>query len=74
MSPCRGLRDLIQNILNSDDAVYGKQLEKLIAEQQATLKGSDVRPLAGHEGVDRRPAARFRDYVFAEIDEDQRKR
>ena len=64
--PVPRLRDLIQNILNSDDSVYGKQLEKLIAEQKATLKGSDVRPLEPTKPwID--DLIHFRDYVFAEL-------
>src|SRR5690606_30987513 len=64
--PVPRLRDLIQNILNSDDEVYGKQLEKLIVEQKATVKGSDVRPLEPtKEWID--DILHFRDYAFAEM-------
>ena len=64
--PVPRLRELIQNILNSDDEVYGKQLEKLITEQKAMLKGSDIRPLAPEKPwID--DILHFRDYVFAEM-------
>ena len=66
--PVPRLRDLIQNILNSDDAVYGKQLAKMIEEQKDTVKGSDVRPLEPtKEWID--DLIHFRDYVFAEMSE-----
>jgi hypothetical protein len=64
--PVPRLRDRIQNILNSDDSVYGKQLEKLIVEQKATVQGSDVRPLEPTKPwID--DILHFRDYVFAEM-------
>lgn len=60
------LKTRIQNILNSDDSVYGEQLRKLIAEQQSEQQGSDVRPV---ETTDEwiKDLLHFRDYVFAEL-------
>ena len=64
--PIPRLRVLIQNILNSDDEVYGKQLEKLIVEQKETVRGSDVRPLEAEKPwID--DILHFRDYAFAEM-------
>jgi hypothetical protein len=64
--PVPRLRDLIQNILNSDDEVYGKQIEKLIVEQKETVKGSDIRPLEPtKEWIG--DILHFRDYAFAEM-------
>ncbi len=66
--PAPRLRDIIQNILNSDDQVYGKQLAKLITEQKDTVRGNDVRPLEStQEWID--DLLRFRDYVSAELSE-----
>jgi hypothetical protein len=64
--PVPRLKDLIQNILNSDDEVYGAQLEKLITEQKSTIKGSDVRPI-GPQKPWIEDILQFRDYVFAEM-------
>ena len=56
----------IENILNSDDKVYGKRLGELIAEQHEQQRGSDIRPLADTEEwiAD---IIQFRDYVFTEM-------
>ena len=63
--PVPQLRERIQNILNSDDSVYGEQLSKLISEQ-AEPRSSDARPL---EPTERwiKDLIHFRDYVFAEM-------
>ena len=63
--PVERLRDQIQNILNSDDKVYGEQLSKLITEQ-GPPQGTDVRPL---EPTDEfvSDILHFRDYVFVEM-------
>ena len=63
--PIPRLRDRIQNILNSDDKVYGEQLRKLITEQ-GPPQGSDARRLEPtSEFID--DVLHFRDYVFAEM-------
>jgi hypothetical protein len=63
--PAPELRESIQNILNSDDEVYGEQLRKFIVAQ-GEPQGSEVRRLEPT-----RPFVEdilyFRDYVFAEM-------
>lgn len=55
----------IQNILNSDDEVYGGQLRKLI-EEQGTSESTEVRRLeATPEFI--KDLLYFRDYVFVEM-------
>ncbi len=59
------LQKRIQNILNSDDKVYGEQLRKLISEQ-GPPQGTDARRLEPtSEFID--DILHFRDYVFAEM-------
>lgn len=63
--PLPRLQRQIQNILNSDDKVYGEQLGKLITEQ-GLPQGSDARRLEStDEFID--DILHFRDYVFAEM-------
>ena len=63
--PIPRLRKRIQNILNSDDKVYGAQLRKLITEQ-GPPQGSAARRLEPTpEFVD--DILYFRDYVFVEM-------
>jgi hypothetical protein len=63
--PIPRLRTRIQNILNSDDKVYGEQLRKFITEQGAP-QGTDTRNLEPTpEFID--DILYFRDYVFAEM-------
>ncbi len=64
--PIPQLKTRIQNILNSDDEVYGAQLVKLINEQQAIPQGTDVRPLGTSDDWIQ-DVLHFRDYVFAEM-------
>ena len=59
------LRDSIQNILNSDDKVYGAQLRKLITEQ-GPPEGSGARRLDPDDDFVA-DILHFRDYVFAEM-------
>ena len=56
----------IENILNSDDKIYGKRLRELIVEQGVEQRGSDIRPLADSQDwiAD---IIHFRDYVFTEM-------
>jgi len=64
--PTAQLKRSIQNILNSDDTVYGEQLRKLIAADEETEKGNDVRAIAtSPEWIS--DILHFRDYVFAEL-------
>jgi len=59
-------RTRIQNVLNSDDKVYGKRLREIISEESKAQQGSDVRPLAdSDEWID--DIIHFRDYVFTEM-------
>ena len=59
------LQKRIQNILNSDDKVYGERLRKLI-DEQGPPKGTDARRLEPTgEFID--DILHFRDYVFAEM-------
>ncbi|HUG81412.1 MAG TPA: hypothetical protein VML01_07100 [Bryobacterales bacterium] len=63
--PVPRLRESIQNILNSDDKVYGEQLRKFITEQ-GSPQGNEVRRLeATPEFID--DILYFRDYVFVEM-------
>ena len=63
--PMPRLKNRIQNILNSDDKVYGEQLSKLITEQ-GPPQGTDGRRLeATAEFVE--DLLHFRDYVFVEM-------
>lgn len=64
--PVPQLKTRIQNILNSDDEVYGAQIIKLINEQKQTLQGTDVRKLGTSEEWIK-DVLGFRDYVFAEM-------
>ena len=59
-------RTRIENILNSDDKIYGKRLKELILESRAEQLGSEVRPLSDSEEwiAD---IIHFRDYVFTEM-------
>ena len=59
------LRKRIQNILNSDDKVYGEQLRKLITEQ-GPPEGSGARRLEPDDAFVA-DILHFRDYVFAEM-------
>jgi hypothetical protein len=63
--PSPKLRERIQNILNSDDKVYGAQLRKLISEQ-GPPQGSDARSLEPTDDFVQ-DILHFRDYVFAEM-------
>ena len=59
-------RTRIENILNSDDKVYGKKLRELIQEASSARQGSETRPLAdGDEWI--ADIIHFRDYVFTEM-------
>ncbi len=59
-------RTRIQNILNSDDKIYGKRLREIIAEESKAQQGSDVRALAdSDEWIE--DIIHFRDYVFTEM-------
>ena len=59
-------RTRIENILNSDDQIYGKRLRELIIEQSGEQRGSDIRPLAeSKEWI--ADIIHFRDYVFTEM-------
>ena len=59
-------RTRIENILNSDDKVYGKKLRELIQEASSVRQGSETRPLAdGDEWI--ADIIHFRDYVFTEM-------
>jgi hypothetical protein len=65
--PTPELKDRIQNILNSDDTVYGGEIRKLIEEQrEAADNNTSVRKLevTGEWIAD---VLHFRDYVFAEM-------
>jgi|GEM_PF-504911 len=63
--PVPQLKTRIQNILNSDDEVYGEQLRKLIEEQSGD-QAVEVRPLTTDKvWID--DLLHFRDYVFAEL-------
>ncbi len=64
--PVPQLQTRIQNILNSDDEVYGAQLVKLIDEQKETLKGTEIRKIGTSDDWIK-DILRFRDYVFAEM-------
>ncbi len=59
-------RTRIENILNSDDKVYGKRLRELILESSAEQRAGEVRPLASSDEwiAD---IIHFRDYVFTEM-------
>ena len=59
-------RTRIENILNSDDKVYGKRLRELILDGSGGQRGGEVRPLADSEAwiAD---IIHFRDYVFTEM-------
>ena len=59
------LRQSIQNILNSDDKIYGAQLRKLITEQ-GPPRGTDARRLDPSDDFVE-DILHFRDYVFAEM-------
>jgi hypothetical protein len=63
--PVPELRNSIQNILNSDDEVYGEQLRKLIVEQGES-QASDARRLEPTKPFIEDVLA-FRDYVFVEM-------
>ncbi len=59
-------RQRIQNILNSDDKIYGKRLRELISTAKEGRQGSDIRPLAeSDEWI--ADIIHFRDYVFTEL-------
>ncbi|MEX2300129.1 MAG: prenyltransferase/squalene oxidase repeat-containing protein [Bryobacterales bacterium] len=63
--PVPELRNSIQNILNSDDEVYGEQLRKLIVEQKGS-QASDARRLEPSKPFIA-DILGFRDYVFVEM-------
>ena len=65
------LRTRIQNILNSDDKVYGEQLRKLITEQGPPQR-TDARRLEPNDDFVG-DILHFRDYVFAEMTKIQSK-
>ena len=56
----------IENILNSDDKVYGKKLRDLIADQSETQTSTEIRKLLPEDDwiAD---IIHFRDYVFVEM-------
>ena len=59
-------RNRIQNILNSDDKIYGKRLREIISEGSRGQPGSAVRPLSDtDEWI--ADIIHFRDYVFTEM-------
>ena len=65
-------RTRIENILNSDDKVYGKRLRELIQKQSAENRGGEVRALAdGDQWI--ADIIHFRDYVFTEMTRIDRK-
>ncbi len=59
-------RTRIENILNSDDKIYGRRLRGLIREQSAEQQSGEVRPL-GDSDEWIADLIRFRDYVFTEL-------
>jgi hypothetical protein len=63
--PLPNLRTSIQNILNSDDEVYGEQLRKFITEQGES-HGAEARRLEPAKPFIE-DILYFRDYVFAEM-------
>ena len=59
-------RTRIENILNSDDKVYGKRLRELIREESGQPRRSEIRPLTdSDEWI--ADLLYFRDYVFTEM-------
>ena len=59
-------RTRIENILNSDDKVYGAKLRELIQQESEGQRSGEVRPLeASDEWI--ADIIRFRDYVFTEM-------
>ena len=59
-------RTRIENILNSDDKIYGERLRELIREQDAEQRAGEIRPIEDSDAwiAD---IIRFRDYVFTEM-------
>ena len=59
-------RTRIENILNSDDKIYGKRLRELIREEDSGQRSGDLRPLGdSDEWIE--DVIHFRDYVFTEM-------
>ncbi|MDE0627330.1 MAG: hypothetical protein OXH99_13095 [Bryobacterales bacterium] len=59
-------RTRIENILNSDDKIYGKRLRELIRQDASEQRSGDIRPL-GDSDEWIADVIHFRDYVFAEM-------
>lgn len=59
-------RQRIENILNSDDKIYGKKLRELITESGAEPRKSETRAL-GNTDAWIEDIIHFRDYVFTEM-------
>ena len=59
-------RTRIENILNSDDKIYGKRLRELIRQDASEQQSGDIRPL-GDSDEWIADVIHFRDYVFAEM-------
>ena len=59
-------RQRIENILNSDDKVYGQKLKDLILDENAGQQAGEVRALAD-DGEWIADIIHFRDYVFTEM-------
>ncbi len=59
-------RGRIENILNSDDKVYGAKLRELIQQDSAEQRSGEIRPL-GDSDEWIADIIRFRDYVFTEM-------
>ena len=59
-------RQRIENILNSDDKIYGKKLRELITESGAAPRKSETRAL-GNTDPWIEDIIHFRDYVFTEM-------
>ena len=59
-------RQRIENILNSDDKIYGKKLRELITESGAEPRKSETRAL-GNTDPWIEDIIHFRDYVFTEM-------
>ena len=64
--PSSLLRTRVENILNSDDKVYGKRLRELIREQSGQQQSSEIRPLTDSDEWIAN-LLYFRDYVFTEM-------
>ena len=64
--PSPTYRTRIENILNSDDKIYGAKLRELIRQESESQRPGEVRPL-GDSDEWIADLIRFRDYVFTEM-------